>query len=107
VDLAVPWYFNFYVSWWHYRPDLIVTYEDIVLGGASGIRRFVDKVGLQVSDDEIEGLLQTHDKTCDRYNVGIAGRGEAMLSGKCKDAIDHLANHYPLVDFSPLGLRVR
>lgn len=105
VDLAAPWYFNFYVSWWHYRPESIVTYEDVVLAGKYGIRRLIDRLGLDVSDQTIDELLRTTSRQTTRYNVGVAGRGESLVSRRCKEILNRYAEYYPLVDFSPLGLR--
>jgi hypothetical protein len=93
VDLAAPWFFNFYVSWWRSRPEAIITYEETVLGGDFGIVK--SRLGL--SEDPVGSPNPR------RFNVGISGRG-AQLGRSRLARLSRMASHYADVDFSPIGL---
>lgn len=87
ADVAAAWYIKFYVSWYRAAPEAIVTYEDVVLGGNSEPIR--QRLGVQ---------LTAPDGPSSRFNVGRAGRGQAIDP----DLILRLTRHYPDVDFRPI-----
>jgi len=43
IDLAMPWYIHFYVSWWKAENKLLVTYEDLVEDPAREMRERIQK----------------------------------------------------------------
>lgn len=86
TELAAPWYVNFFVSWWRARPDAIVRYEDVVLGGDLG--PVEQRLGMPI----VAPTEQGHSPR--RFNVGVAGRGAPAA-----DYIGRLTAHYPDVDF--------
>jgi hypothetical protein len=104
VELAAPWYVNFYVSWWKSHPDWMVRYEDAILGGPAGIASVLDKIGVRAGIDQVERSIAAARGMNSRFNVGEAGRGVAMLTADNKTRLARLASFYPDVDFRPIGL---
>ena len=105
VDLAAAWYVNFYVSWQRNRPQDIVRYEDVVIGGAKGILRLLESLQVPVTLAEIEAAIdevRRHHKT--RFRVGKVGRGEPQMTAANRERIARLTSFYPDVDFRPIGL---
>ena len=113
VDLVCPWYIDFYVSWVKNRPQDIYRYEDVVLAGPAALHAMLTKAGITVPAGtgtrsvtlrDVEAALPASAPDSIRLNVGIAGRGEQLLSAANKAHLRRLAAHHPDVDFSPTGL---
>jgi hypothetical protein len=104
LDLAVPWYINFYVSWWHARPDAIVTYEDLILGGPIRQTSYLQSLGVETDFTEVHVACDLAKKQNTRFNVGRPGRGLTLIDGSRREKIERLASYYPDVDFSKIGL---
>ena len=78
VDLAIPWYFNFFVSW-SQRPDVLrVRYEDLMADKPGALATVCDYLELDVSDDDIAAALGAAAEGGSRFNKGVSGRGEAL-----------------------------
>ena len=80
IDLAVPWYLNFYASWFTGRQTgevdfLWIDYESLCRDTAGQLRRIVEYLGLSRSDAEIEEAMRKAVAAPTRLNVGRAGRG--------------------------------
>ena len=67
------------------------------------MRRIFDFLGMDVSDARIEQGLKAELKRT-RFNVGVSGRGQDMLTEDQKERLRDFAKSYPLVDFSRMGL---
>lgn len=104
VDLAAPWYFNFYASWWQAKPDAIVTYEDVILGGVPRQSELLREFGIHVTDNDVAGAAARVTHQMARFNVGKAGRGLELVNGRHRERIQRLADYYPAIDFAPIGL---
>jgi hypothetical protein len=104
VDLASPWYVNFYASWYLWRPMNIVRYEDIVLGDEMEQAKWLARFGLLISPEQISNASDSIEPDNIRFNVGVAGRGLDQLTAAQVDRIRRLTRHYRGVDFSPIGL---
>lgn len=104
VELAVPWFFNFYVSWWFGRPEAIVRYEDVILGGPERQAEFLVSSGVATCAEDVVTSLATIDPVTTRFNVGKAGRGAALLSPLQREWVANLTRHFSDVDFTPIGL---
>jgi hypothetical protein len=112
VELAIPWYFNFYVGWWTAAEDknldiLWLTYEDLIADWGGGLVKVADFYGTRKSAGEAETALdltkqQSYKVT--RLNKGIAGRGKAALTDEQIARIRGMARFYPWVDFRPIGI---
>ena len=95
IDLAVPWYLNFYASWFTGRQTgevdfFWVDYESLCRDTAGQLRRIVEYLGLSRSDEEIQEAMQQSGRRPTRLNVGRAGRGAEMLTQEQKDRIARL-----------------
>ncbi|KAA1428421.1 sulfotransferase domain-containing protein [Nocardioides antri] len=104
VDLALPWYIHFYVSWWKAENRLLVTYEDLTRDPRQQVSRIARFGRLGWDEETFEATLakvQGGDST--RKNVGQAGRGE-VLTQDMRDRIQRYCSYYPDVDFEPIGV---
>lgn len=106
VDMALPWYMHFYVSWWKAENRLLVTYEDLVSDPRREVSR-IARFGRLGWDDEVFSavLEKVQGGGSTRKNVGQAGRGEA-LTEDARARIRRFCSYYPDVDFSPIGVEV-
>ena len=104
VDMALPWYIHFYVSWWKAENRLLVTYEDLTRDPRHEVQRIARFGRLGWDDDvfaEVLAKVQGGDST--RKNVGQAGRGE-MLTQEMRETVLRFCSYYPDVDFGPIGV---
>ena len=104
IDLAVPWYINFYVSWWHARPGAIVTYEDLILGGPERQAEYLQALGVKTDYQAVLTACQLTRQQGTRFNVGKPGRGRMLVDECGRQRIERFASYYPDVDFSPIGI---
>ena len=103
VDLAIPWFFNFFTTW-SQRPDVLrVRYEELMTDKPGTMAAICDYLGLDVSDDEISAALGTARDRGSRFNKGVSGRGQS-LSEDLKNRIRAYADYYPDVDFSSIDI---
>lgn len=103
VDMAVPWYLHFYVSWFKADNRVLVTYEDLVADPRREVRRILKFGQLPWNSDGIEEALERAAGQDVRRNVGTVGRG-AGLPAELKDRVRHYCGYYPEVDFAPIGI---
>jgi hypothetical protein len=108
IDLAIPWYINFYVSWFYAEKQGLchfhwMTYQELKADPESCVRRVLDFSGVVRSDDVIVSAAQGSAQTNTRRNVGLQGRGQA-LTDEQRNRITRLTEYYPKVDFTPMGL---
>jgi hypothetical protein len=113
VNFAAPWYINFYVSWYEEerRGELDIlwtTYEELVENTNKLTKSIIEWYGLEMHDSDIGSAIRAvsekRNRNRNRYNKGVRGRGEYMLSETQKDRISSMAKYYPKVDFGKLGL---
>jgi len=108
---AVPWYFNFYVSWFdtcrHEAIDALwLRYDDLIQDWAGGVRRVLDFYHLDAPENAIQETLDrlhTGDRSVVRINVGVSGRGNELTEPQ-RDRIREQAACYPWVDFTAVGI---
>lgn len=113
IAFAMPWYFNFYVSWNDATMSgqvdaLWLRYEDLREDWHSGIRSVLSHQGITTSDDDIDAAIAAaygKGKRATRFNQGVQGRGRTALNDRQRDQLEHMASFYPWVDFTWLGLR--
>jgi hypothetical protein len=108
IDMIIPWYFNFYAGW--FSSDLIksekillISYEELVSDPFHQIKRIIQWIGIEKTDDEINVSIVSSMNNKTRKNVGILGRG-TILSFDQKQRIRTMADYYPNIDFKFLGL---
>lgn len=106
IDMYIPWYFEFYMSWQRspFR-NHIVRYEDFT----ASLDNFYEAVTMAVGSKtyprrHFAHLLAEVQKGNTRKNVGEAGRGLKSLSDNHVDRILSFTKYYPGVDFSAIGI---
>lgn len=109
INMAMPWYFSFYSSWYDVGQKkemdvLWVSYEELMSNKIQTIKKVLQFYNINVNDQEVLNTLEASTKKQTRKNVGISGRGESLLSDEQKERIRSYKKHYPWVDFSVLGI---
>jgi hypothetical protein len=107
VELGLPWYFDFFVSWADAPLETLwLTYEEAVADWTATLRRIVGFYGLPVDDAAIEAALERTTARAPelRLNKGIPGRGAELLAPALRERIERYARFYPDVDFTRMGL---
>jgi hypothetical protein len=112
IEMAMPWYFSFYVSWFDacatgQTDGLWISFEEMVHDWPPTIRKILTFHGIDRSDDQIgEALEKTFGlgRDTNRLNQGKVGRGGQMLSEEQRGKILAMARFYPWVDFSRVGI---
>lgn len=107
VDLALPWYINFYVGWQRYaqRGGQVqwIDYQALQEDETAVFRAILDGAEItDISDDDLRIALDTPRFT--RQNVGRAGRGEQFFSDfpEARTTLERYLAYYPEIDFSPV-----
>jgi len=103
VDMIIPWFFNFYMSWTLCNKKSIITYEQLIENPSQILAKILKFSDISYSDSDIENAIQRATKQSTRQNVGKKGRGED-LPEELKKKIRSLANYYPETNFSLIGL---
>ena len=110
IDLALPWYINFYASWAtaHGAGEidaLWLSYEDVMADQAGTLSRILNFYDLKRDQADIDQAIATAAASSGvRLNVGVTGRGQALLSEQQKDRMRALIRHHPGVHFGGFGL---
>lgn len=109
ADFVVPWYFNFYCSWFAARARsevdfLWVDYNTLVHDPVATVRQVLDYVNEPREEAKIRQAIEAVGRRETRFNIGELGRGERLLSEDLKARVRRLAKQYPRVDLSPIGL---
>lgn len=109
IDLALPWYVNFIMSWKNAETGgaklLWITYEDMMADKAGTVRRLLDFYGIPQFSNRVDTAISSVDKGSDtRFNKGVSGRGEEQLSADQRQRIADRFRHYPDTDFSVIGI---
>ncbi len=109
IDLILPWYFNFYVSWWENCDKLKIsplwiTYEELASDNLTTMHKILHFLKIAKTNSEIQTAIESAKKTHIRFNKGQAGRGKLQLTSKQRQKIINLAKHYPWVDFRTIGI---
>jgi hypothetical protein len=111
IDMALPWYVNFYVSWYRLEQldsikPLWVSYENLMHDKYATVKHILDELGYSEIDPD-KSLLE---KNYISGNRGIGkGSGKSGLGIEKFDTdhvkrIDRLISYYPDVDFTLWGL---
>jgi Sulfotransferase domain len=111
VELGLPWYFDFYVSWSDVArrgalETMFLTYEAAAADWAATVSQIADFYGLDASPSAVESALARTRLRAEslRLNQGTPGRGPETLAEEARARIRSYARFYPDVDFTPLGL---
>jgi len=107
IDVILPWYITFYVSWYHYtfKTKAIeaywVKYEDLITSPGKILSGLFDFYNLSIPASKVDSVLQKNEKV--NFNIGIIGRGH-KLSDIQKEKIRRMTAYYPDINFDMMGL---
>lgn len=106
IDLAVPWYVNFYVSWYRLCEQNAVNakwvcYEDMMADKEGTVKDILDFLNFPLNGPIDDTVLERKYFT---YNKAEADRGAKALTDDQKSRIKRLFSYYPTVDFSRFRL---
>jgi hypothetical protein len=107
IEMVVPWYISFYVSWYNYSilekniKSIWLTYEKFFEDQKSSLLEIFNFYNTGVDESVLEELVQSNFKV--NYNKGYSGRGK-LLTNSQKDRVRYYTSFFPLVDFSLIGL---
>lgn len=112
IDLALPWYFNFYVSWYKAAKSNLVetlwlTYDEAVINWEKTLLKTISFYKISKTKEEIQTALNRNlnkKNSQNRINKGIVGRGKKTLTLTQQNKIISYARFYPDVEFSPIGI---
>lgn len=83
IEMHLPWYFNFFLSWREVSNDmetLWVTYEQLFADQEKTIQRILGYYSLDANPDRILSALQIVKEENTRFNKGIIGRGKELAA---------------------------
>lgn len=108
IDLVLPWYVNFFVSWQDmcnnkYIKALWVTYEDLMENKSLKMKEIFDFLGVKssVSGDALDTVLNTEYST---FGSGKSGKGYSFLSKAQRVRVKNLFSYYKTTDLKMLGI---
>ena len=106
IDLALPWFVNFYVSWKELCNQravdaLWVTYEEMFADKEHTLRKVLDFVGFP-DFGTIDPAVLAHEYHT--FRSGSVGSGATVLTSEQRRRIRDLFSYYPEVDFAKYGL---
>jgi len=106
INLAVPWFVNFYVSWHRLCEQgavdaLWITYEQMMADKEGTLRQVLEFLGYRNVGAIDPAILE---RRYDTFRDGRVGQGPATLSAAQRARIRALFSYYPTVDFSKYGI---
>ena len=107
IDLAIPWYVNFYVSWYRLTEQNIVNpiwvnYEDMMNDKNNTIISILNFIDFPFNGEINSTILNEKHST---YNKGDSGRGDILLSDERKKRIMEKFSYYEDVNFDRYFVR--
>jgi len=106
VNLAMPWYLNFYLGWKQCKKLPIVFYDDVLENPETVVASILDAVGVNPDRKDIQGALDIARHKETRLNVGVGGRGK-KLAPKAAEALNRLLDWYPEMKDDRLFIETR
>lgn len=110
IDFAVPWYINFYTSWYEKIKSkriegLMLTYEEMIDDKQKFFSKILNFYQKNFSGEEIKKVCDEMGQSKDvRFSVGQKGRGEKKLNNRQKEKIAKMTKNYPNIDFTLIGI---
>jgi hypothetical protein len=106
IDLAIPWFVNFYVSWYRLCEAravdaLWVTYEEMVADPRATVRKVLGFLGFPAELPIPPGVLERKYHT---FRDGRVGQGADALTPEQGRRLRERFAYYPDVDFGRYGL---
>jgi hypothetical protein len=81
IDLAVPWYANFFACWADYKgPAFRASYDDIAKDPNKAILNITRNIDVECSATVVDSAIESARAAGSRFNKGESGRGKSLLS---------------------------
>jgi hypothetical protein len=107
VNMGMPWYFNFFLSWTECESKLLLTYEEMSQSPHHVLEKICHYYSIFVTPSQIDDAVLAADvSNATRRNKAEVGRG-ATISAAAAQKILEMASYYPGVDFSPIGIAMK
>lgn len=103
VQMALPWYVSFYVSWASCPGVKVVAYEEWIAEPVAVLRACCGYLGLDTTTEISAAAVHAASSAGVRRNKVVPGRGRD-LPEDCLKAIHNMRAHYPAIDFSRIGI---
>lgn len=109
IDIQMPWFYAFYVSWhdacrYNGFPATWLTYEQFTSDKPAAVSAILRRHGIERPRAHIEQACRAAKTSRNRLNKGVKGRGRAQLTDDQMRRLHQMADYYPWVDFSPVGI---
>jgi len=106
IDLAVPWFVNFYVSWYRLCEQgaveaLWVTYEEMRADPQATVRAVLSFLGF---DAKLPLPAEILERKYHTFRDGRVGQGAVVLTAQQQQRLRERFAYYPDVDFGRYGL---
>lgn len=106
IDLALPWYVNFYVSWYRLceqgAVDAIwITYEQLIAEKEETLGTILDFLGYRDIGELDPDIISMKYNT---FRTGESGEGESELTMEQKTRIRQCFAYYSDIDFNRYGI---
>ncbi|WP_410004667.1 sulfotransferase domain-containing protein [Aequorivita nionensis] len=110
IELAIPWYVFFYVSWnkAYQNNDIdikFIRYEDFNKSQSKTIKAILEYLDFQIDEEKIlDSIDRVKNLSIDknRLNKGVMDRGKNLLTSSQMDRIESFSRFYPNIDFTPI-----
>ncbi len=108
IDLAVPWYVNYYASWYRLeqlkRIDVMwVRYEELMLNKFDRISEILKFTNMEMlpdlSNEVIDKILNSEYDTFNKSNKGRFGKGKEILTKEQQQKIIDKFSYYPNIPY--------
>jgi len=94
IHVHLPWYFNFLLSWREAACEIEtcpVAYEDLFGDQVGTLTRILNFYSIRATRQQIGAAIARASRRNTRFNVGVSGRGNRVLTSHHKQAIRNLA----------------
>lgn len=107
IDLAIPWYVNFYASWYRLCGQgsvdaLWVTYEELFNQDSQTLKKIMTFLNYDEHSGIDAGLFSEQYGT---FRSGTSGEGSIQINDAQKMKVQRLFSHYSDIDFGKYGIQ--
>jgi len=94
VDLAMPWFINFYMGWRDDKNAIFIQYEDMIANPERVMTQILEAANVKVDENKIAEAIEKNQAKQNRFNKGVAGRGKD-LKLETRNQILRYISYYP------------
>lgn len=103
VDIGLPWYFNFFLTWMECADKLLLTYDELHDNPHQAVTNMCELYSIPVTESQISEAVSKGSGKSTRLNKAQIGRRDSV-SEIARQKIYSLASYYDGVDFTPIGI---